>query len=276
MGEDDFDEKILKTAVTRRRVLTALSEAPHHRRELQDEFDISKTTCHRIVRTLDDNGLLRRTEDGYELTEKGDLVESYVNEYFEHVRAAFRLEPFVTAFGETDREFDLEAFVGARITRPAATDPTLPLSREFEIFQAADRFSVVDGNQHIPTLYLEQLYEIGTEQGMTGEHIAPKSVIEKRVTEFPELHKKVPELEATIKYRIVDEPPFGLTLYDNEHVVLRAYDDETGSIALLVDTADEDAADWAADVIDHYREQAESPASFDDLPDWIPDPDLDR
>lgn len=275
MDEDGFDEAILKTAVMRRPVLAALSEAPHHRDELQTELDLSKTTCHRIVRTFDEYGLLDRTERGYELTETGELLERYVDEYYNNVRATFRLDPLVRAFGDATVDLDLEAFVGARITRPAPNDPTRPLDREFEIFQQADRFSVVDGNQHVPTLYLEQLYEIGIERGMVAEHIAPKSVVEKRVGEFPDIHRQVEELEAQLKYRIVDEPPFGLTLYDDDHVVVRAYDDDTGAVAFLVDTDDQNAAEWAADVIDHYRERADPPSSFDDLPDWTPDPEID-
>lgn len=275
MGGGAFDEGILETAVARREALAALADGPRHRRELQEELDVSKTTCHRIVRTFDENGLLRRTDRGYELSEKGYRLETYVNEFYRKVRATFLLDPLVTVFEETDVAFDVEAFADARVTRPDPDDPTLPLSREFELFREADSFSVIDGNQHVPMLYLERLFEIGIERGMRGEHIAPKSVIEKRLSAFPEVHRKHSDAEAKLKYRVCEGPPFGLTLYGREHVVVRAYDDETGSIELLVDTDDRDAVAWAADVVDRYRERADPPAAFDDLPDWTPDADID-
>lgn len=275
MAGGAFDEEILETAITRREILASLADGPRHRRELQAEHDVSKTTCHRIVRTFDDHGLLRRTDRGYELTETGTLLEAYVDEYHRKVRAAFLLDPLLAAFEDAVVEFDVEAFANARITRPDPDDPALPLDREFEVFEGAEQFSVVDGNQHVPLLYLEQLLEIGVERGMSGEHIAPKSVIEKRLSAFPEVHRAHADVEASLKYRVCEEPTFGLTLYDGEHVVVRAYDGDTGSIELMVDTDDPDAVTWAADVVEQYRERAEPPSAFDDLPDWTPDADLD-
>jgi hypothetical protein len=275
MTGDAFDEEILETAVARRPVLSALADGPRHRRELQADLDVSKTTCHRIVSTFDEYGLLRRTDDGYELTAKGKLLETYVDEYYRYVRTTLLLEPLVTAFEGSDAEFDVELFADARITRPDPDDPTLPLNSEFELFRDADRFSIVDGNQHVPMLYLEQLFEIGIEKGMTGEHVAPKSVVEKRVTGFPDVHKRHSEVEGKLKYRLCDDVPFGIALYDGEHVVVRAYDDDTGSIAVMADTGDPEAVAWAEDVLNRYREKAEPPLAFDDLPDWTPDADLD-
>lgn len=270
-----FDEKILKTAVKRRDVLTALAAEPHHRRELQDELDISKTTCHRIVRTFDSNGLLDRTDSGYALTRKGELLEAYVDEYARNVRATFELAPLVAAFEGAPVDFDVELFADATITRPDPTDPSMPLNREVEFFRDADYFSVVDTNQHVPPLYLEQVLEIGIEDGKHAEHIAPKHVIRKRLDEFPDAHKRHSDVGAALKYRVCDEATFGLTLYERDHVVLRAYDAETGSITLLADTDDADAVDWAGNVVEHYRERADPPSAHDDLPDWTPDADLD-
>lgn len=274
MAEGTFDEEILKTAIARREVLTTLADGPYHRRDLEEELDLSKTTCHRIIRTFDENGLIRRTDRGYQLTNKGDLLEAYVDEYYRRVRALFLLEPLVTAFADADVEFDLGAFTNAKITRPNPNDSTLPLNREFELFQEADYFSVIDCNQHVPALYLEQVFEIGIKHGMRGEHIAPKSVIEKRLSEFPEVHQNHTGVDAKLKYRICEEPTFGMTFYDHEHVVLRAYDNDTGSIELMVDTDDEKAVAWADDTLEHYREKADPPSAFDNLPDWTPDADI--
>lgn len=271
MARGTFDEGILKTAVERREALALLAEGPHHRREMQAELEISKTTCHRIVQTLDNNGLLDRTDRGYELSAKGELLESYVDDYYRNVRATFEYDSLVTAFAETDVTFDIEAFHDARITRPEPNDPTLPLDREFDIFREADYFTIVDGNQHVPELYLEQVFEIGLAQGKEAEHIAPLPIVEKRLSQFPAVHKRHSDADATLKYRICSDVPFGLVLYEDEHVVLRTYDDETGSVELMVDTTSEAAVAWARDVIQQYREKADPPSAFDELPDWTPD-----
>lgn len=275
MDGEGFDEEILETAVRRREALALLATGPHHRKELQSELDLSKTTCHRIVRTFDDDGLLERTDRGYELSVKGARLESYVDEYYRNVRTAFLLEPLVAAFDDAEVDFDVDAFGDARITRPDPNDSTQPLNREFELFEEANYFSVVDSNQHVPAPFLERVLEIGVERGMTAEHIAPLSVIEKRLSEFPEVHRRHANVDAELAYRVCEEPTFGLTLYDHEHVVLRAYDDDTGSIELLVDTDDEAAIAWADDLLAYYRGRAAPPSTCDELPEWTPDADVD-
>lgn len=265
-----FDETILKTAVQRRDVLTALARSPRHRRELQEELDISKTTCHRIVRTFDDNGLLDRTDSGYALTRRGELLETYVDEYARNVRATFELAPLVAAFADLPVDFDVELFADAAVTRPDPNDPTIPLNREFDLFRDADYFTVVDTNQHVPPLYLERVLDIAIEDGKRAEHIAPKAVIQKRLDEFPDVHQRHDDVDAELTYRVCDEATFGLTLYEHDHVVLRAYDDDTGSITLLVDTDDPGAVSWAGDVVEHYRGRADPPSTYGDLPDWTP------
>ncbi|WP_049925640.1 transcriptional regulator FilR1 domain-containing protein [Halopiger goleimassiliensis] len=271
MAEGTFEEEILLTAVERRDALALLADGPYHRREIQAELELSKTTCHRIVRTFDDYGLLERTDDGYKLTATGELLASAVDDYVRDVRTTFECGPFVAAFAETDVTFDVDAFRDARITRPEPNDPTLPLDREFDVFREADHFTLVDGNQHVPELYLEQVIEIGLEHGKEAEHIAPLPIVEKRLTQFPEVHKRHSEVDATLQYRICPDVPFGLVLYEDEHVVVRTYDEVTGSIELMADTDADDAVAWARDVIQHYREKADPPSAYDDLPDWTPD-----
>lgn len=275
MESEEFDEEILETAVERRSVLAALADTPHHRKELQEELDISKTTCHRIVRTFDEKGLLRRTDSGYELTRKGELIQEQVARYYRNVRAADTLEPIATAFDRTDVRFDIELFADATITRPDPSDPTRPVTREFELFQEADTFRTVDGNQYIPSLYLEKLFELGIEKGMRGEHITTLEIIKNRIDDHPEVHKKHQDVQAQLRYRIHDDIPFGLVLYDDEHVIVRAYDDETGSVIVMADTDNPDAIGWAETVIEQYREAADPPAAFPELPDWTPDADLE-
>lgn len=277
MAESGFDDELLEIAVGRRPVLAALAESPRHRRELQEKLDISKTTCHRIVRTFDDRGLLERTDKGYTLSKKGELVAQQTDQYHRNIRAACLLEPIAARFEESEVDFDLELFADARVTRPEPDNPTVPINREFQIFRDSETHLKVDYNQYIPPLYIEQLADIIVEQGMQFEHVLPKEMVEQQLSQFPDLHRKQAdgEIEAQVKYRICEDVPFGMVIFDRSHVVLRAYDDETGSVEVMVDTDDPDAVAWAEDVYEHYRERADPPAEVDGLPDWTPDPNLD-
>lgn len=277
MATPGFDEDLLETAVERREALTTLAEAPHHRRELQEALDISKTTCHRIVRTFDNHGLLGRTDSGYTLSTKGELIAEQAGHYVRNMRTACLLEPLAEAVEETEFEFDVELFTDARITHPKPNDPTLPINREFQIFRESETHLQLDYNRHIPRLYVEQLGDIVLEHGMQFEHVLPKALVQDRLDRFEGLHRRQVEgeLDAAVSYRINDEAPFGVTVYDRSHAVLRAYDDDTGSLTVMVDTDDPEAVAWAEAVYEHYRERAKPPEEVENLPDWTPSPDLD-
>lgn len=47
----------LEMAIRRKPALARFAEDPHHPREREEELDVSKATCHRIVRSFDEEGL---------------------------------------------------------------------------------------------------------------------------------------------------------------------------------------------------------------------------
>lgn len=276
MDPEAFDQDVLETAVARKPALAALAEEPHHRRELQEALDLSKTTCHRIVRSFDEKGLLRRTDRGYELTRLGEVVETQVDRFDANVRAAYRLRPLLEAFEPTDVAFDVELFTDATVTRPRPDDPSPPMNRGWERFREAEleTIRIVDGTQFAPPLYERSVIETAIESEVTGEAIIPRSYAEHLVSEYPDLHRAFEGEGARVRYRIHDDIPFGMTLHD-EYMELRAYDDETGSLLLFVDTDDPDALAWGEEVYEHYHEKADPPSAVESLPDWLPDPDVE-
>lgn len=276
MSQAEFDADLLETAVTRKPVLEALAGEPHHRQELQDELDLSKTTCHRIVRSFDDYGLLRRTDRGYALTPLGRRVADAVDRYDETVRAAVSLEPMLGAFADAPVEFPVELFADATVTRPDSDDPSMPVDRACELFFESDSNWVrtLDCSQFIPPVFMAEVFEAGIEEGLEGEFVFPASVARERIERFEEYHRMIPEADAAIRYLIHDGVPFGMSLYEG-HVDVRAYDDETGAPVMLVDTDDSDAVAWAEDVFELYRERAKPPSAVEEIPDWLPEPDVE-
>lgn len=264
-------DEVLQTAVDRRDVLAALAAQPHHRRELQTALDLSKTTCHRIVRSLDEQGLLRRSSDGYELTPLGRTVHEQVDRFEGGVRTATRLEPLLGAFESAPVDLEVDLFVDATVTTPRPDDPSPPVSRFLELFRAAESVRTLDGTSFAPPLYVEEMFETAIETGGGGVAILPKSVVERRFSTHHDLHRRAVEAGVPVPYRIHDAVPFGLTIYDGDHVGLRAYDDETGAVLLFADTDDPLAVDWAEDVFEYYRDRSEPLSAFDGFPDWATD-----
>lgn len=269
MRDAEFDG-VLETVLARKSVFSALSGDVLHRRELEAELDVSTSTCHRIVRSLEGHGVLERTADGCRLTALGRVVAAQTAAFEQNVRTAYRLEPLLGAFERADVDFDVALFADATVTRAEPDDPSPPINRYLELFRRADTIRTVDRTSFVPPLYVEKLFELAVEEQKDGRAIYPKSVVEKRLSKYPDIHRAAARTREPF-YRVCDGVPFGMTLYDGEHVGLRAYDDETGALLLFTDTDDPDAVAWGRDVYDHYHEQSDPLSAVDELPDWTPD-----
>lgn len=274
MDSGEFDKAVLTTAVERKSVLSALANAPHHRKELQEELGLSKTTCHRIVRTFDDRGLLRRTDSGYELTRLGEIVHEQVESFDATVRTAYRLQPLVAAFDDAGVAFDVDLFLDAWITVPEPGDPYPFADRTMDLFRESETLRIIDCNQLVPPLYVEKMLDIAIETGMAGEFVVTEEIALGNMEAFPDRQRQVAEGDAAGEYRVHDDIPFGMAIYD-DHLDLRAYDEETGTPVLYVDTDDPDAIAWARGVYDRYYEEARPATELDGFPDWAPDSGID-
>jgi predicted transcriptional regulator len=74
-GGDGSDDLI--TAVTKRaEFLSAFSSEPIPKRDLGDELRVSRSTVYKAVRELREHDLVKRTDDGLELTLAGRLLET--------------------------------------------------------------------------------------------------------------------------------------------------------------------------------------------------------
>lgn len=263
----EFDD-LLETAVDRRSVLAALADEPHHRRELQERLDLSKTTCHRIVRSFDEKGLVRRTDGGYELTLLGRTVAERVAEFEGDLRTAYRVRPLLDLFESSETAFDPELFADADVNWVVERDESFTIDRGVELVEDRDVVRVLDWTP-VPKLYVEKIFRILAENGTDVESVYPKAEVRTRLETFPDLHEELAESAARPRYWVYDDvPPWGMTIYDDSLVQLRAYDQQSGAYVLDATTDDPGAVDRAMDVFSEYRDRADPLTEVADLPDW--------
>jgi predicted transcriptional regulator len=268
MEAGEFDEELLETAVQRRGAFRTLRNGPHHRRELQRTLDISKTTCHRIVRTFDEEGLINRTADGYVLTELGHIVAREVLEFEEAVETAFLMEPLLELFEADDTQFDRSLITDERVDWAVDRDSAQGLDRGMERVREADTLRVMDWTP-VPELYIERIFEIIAEEGIRAESIYPASRVRSRFEKFPDLHAELRDSDSENKYWIHDGvPTWGMSIYDDALVELRAVEPDTGAPIIEASSQDPPAVEWALSVWEAYREKADPLADRDELPDW--------
>lgn len=264
----EFDEDFLKTAVNRRPVLAALAERPHHRRELQKRFDLSKTTCHRIIRSFDEQDLVQRTESGYDLTLLGRIVAEQVTQFEGNLKTAYRLQPLLELFEVSDDEFEYSVFADADVNWTVERDQSFTIDRGVELVKNSDILRVLDWTP-VPELYIEKIFHIIADNEMKVESIYPKAEVETRLETFPELHEELIEAGANPRYWVYEDvPPWGMTIYGDSLVQLRAYEQQSGAYILDATADTPSAVDWAMNIFAKYRDRATPLTEIDDLPDW--------
>lgn len=270
----ELDDDLLKLAVTRKDALAALSEKPWRRGALQEELDVSKTTCHRILRSFDERGLVRRTEAGYELTLFGHIVAEQTATFEERVARAAEMRQLLELFETSDgavtndggEPFEFDVVTDVEWT--VAADQSFSIDRGIDRVEGVDVLRVLDWTS-VPDLYHEKILRILADNAARVESIYPKSEVKDRLDRFPELHDELLEKGARPRYWVYDDvPTWGMSIYDDALVELRAYDRQSAAYVLDATADDPDAVDWALDVFAEYRDRAVALTEIDDLPDW--------
>lgn len=126
----DTDE-VIDAVSSRASVIECLMDGPKYNRDLRDELDVSRSTAYKAISELEDFGLARRGDDGYELTNLGKILFEQYQQFYSSAEAicdAGRLLaelPF-----KTDLPFEfLEAADVYRATRYAPNRPIHEIER---------------------------------------------------------------------------------------------------------------------------------------------------
>ncbi len=262
------DDGLIDVAVDRSEALAVLAAGPYHRRELEAELGVSKTTCHRIVRAFDEHGLVRRTDDGYALTAFGRVVAHRTTSFEAHLETAARLQPLLDLLDDWAGSFDPSLFADDEADWRVHGEESYSIDQGLELVEGIDILRVLDWTP-VPDLYQEKILRILTENEVDAESIYPAAEVEDRLERFPELHDDFSESGARPRYWVCEDvPPWGLSIYDDSLVELRAYDQQSGAYVMSAVSESDRAVEWGLDVFRDYRERATPVTEIEDLPDW--------
>ncbi|WP_255198495.1 helix-turn-helix transcriptional regulator [Halorarius litoreus] len=249
------DEALPVEAIKRGTVLRVLREGPMDRAGLMAALDVSRTTIHRIVRSLEAQELIRQDGHEFELSAFGRTVADEVATYRRRVLAARRIQPFLETVPEID--IDVGLFETARVTQMQPTNPYGPVARFMQLLTDSGTLYGFDTTTVAP-IYVDEIRAeiVG---GMETDVVYLPAVIEDMVGTYAD------ELEAALDSGLLTLSkhgglPFGLAIFD-DRVGLGGYDDETGMLRVFVDTDDPAARDWALDLYEQYRVEA-TPLEF--------------
>lgn len=246
------DPDVLIDLIRRAPLLDALRDERLDRSELQDRLGVSRATCHRHTRLLEDLGAIERVDGRFRLTPSGELLADALERFHREASSALDIAPVLEAVQEAPVEVAPEAFAGATVTSAERGDPYSPVARFVELIRETGTLRGLDVAVVAP-LYVEEVQQRIVE-GMRTVDVERPEVVENVLADYPE---RCMEACASghLSVMIQEDLPFGLLLFD-DRVVVGVAEPDGGPLRVFVDTDAPAVREWAEAVFDAYRSGA--------------------
>lgn len=252
------DVAYLSRSANRVRILVALADGPHTRRELMHKTGVSRTTLGRILNEFAECGWAERSTDGpYAATTTGEHVAAAFTPLVDAMAAVRSLGEAVAWLPASVHDVGLDAFRDATVRRP---DPNAPLSFAREL---VDR---IEDAESVRTLtYLappghsvaEVLHNRIRDAGVTSEFVLAGGLAG-HLAEDPERRPRWREsIDAgAVVYDYDGYISCNVFVIDGTVLVVNT-SPEDGSPGAFVESDDPRVFEWADDLVTGYREDAE-------------------
>lgn len=246
------DPDLLIDLIRRSPLLEELQQDTLDRDELQGRLDVSRATCHRHTRTLDELGVIERVDGRFQLTEAGRLLTDALTTFKRDARSALQLAPTLDAVGGAPIEIDAEAFAGATVTSAERGDPYSPVARFVALVQETETLRGLDVDAIAP-LYMDEIQRRIVD-GMNTEDITHPGAVKDSLDGYPD---KCMEACASgyLTVRLHDDLPFGLAIFD-DRVGIGVCERDTRNLRVFVDTDSSAVREWAEAVYEVYESEA--------------------
>jgi len=249
---------LTETAVKHRELLSLLeSTGPLTSRTLKEELDCSVATVNRHLGTLREQSLVEKTEMAYTLTELGEAVLQTIETTAQQVSVLEVItdSPFLSNAMDAPVPFDFFWLADSTVIRATASDPYGLYDRYIDVFQDASRLRALRNEGVTPPGVVDAMAPKLVDPAFDAAGIWSRPMAERFIEAHPvvnEIRRENPDLGVYIS----DEPvAIDISLFDTCLVIL-SYDQQTGHPVVYIETEDENAMQWAADVFTYYRERS--------------------
>ncbi|MDZ7689464.1 MAG: hypothetical protein U5J64_12290 [Halobacteriales archaeon] len=235
----------LEAVVKRSEYLEEIIDGKRRRDELGEALDKSGSTVYKQLRDLEEAGVVKRTSDGYTLTELGRAVCLKVDDVARTFESAELFEkvdvpPEILAEGEF--------YPG---DEKAPDEPVLRMEADAE-----DADEVRGLTPVVFDRYVENTHRLVTEEGVEAEFVVERTVVEHVKENRHGYFESAVESDAEF-YVTDEELPYGLILVDEVLSGVVVYG-EKGSTLGYVRFDSPEAHDWFEEVYKKHRHEAET------------------
>ena len=240
--------------------LQALSRRPLDRRELEERIDVSESTSYRITRSLEERGLIEKSDRAYSLTSAGTEILDAVSGFEANVRLAVRLGPVLAVLRDTDTSVDLKAFADATVTTIQGYVHS-PQNRFLELLEETETLRGLAPNDVTP-FYIDDIQQHLVD-GLELKAILRPEFVAQQLAEYPDRAIEVCNSDNVTIY-IHDDLWYSLVLFD-DRIGIGVRDSDTGTLRSFVDTDSPAARAWAKAVYTSYKTEAVRMQRFDPI-----------
>ncbi|WP_435361724.1 helix-turn-helix transcriptional regulator [Haloarchaeobius sp. DFWS5] len=243
-------------------VLSTMDDRPITRTDLEERANVSRVTLGRILADFEDRGWVEETGGGYNRTPTGEMVAGALDELFETIAVARKLDSVVQWLPTEEMPFDLQRLGSADVTLPGPADPAAPTRRAGQ--RLRDTVHVRLLMSVIVAEVVEACWDATVNGNQQFEGVFTPEVAETMVTD-PTMSAQVAEMVQTdqVTIYLTEEPfPFIQGLLDD--IVAFGVTDEENLPRAYFETQDETVRAWVESTYTHYRNRAEevTPESF--------------
>lgn len=248
------DIAFLSRSENRVRILEALTTKAYSRRELGEVTETSRTTLGRILSELEERGWAERTVDGdYVATPQGKHVTAEFTPLIRSMETIQSLGDAVAQIPTDELSIGLHYFSDATVNRPDPNEPLEPgrplatLLRDATIFETLTFLA--------PPLAVGDAMHDGVQAGrLTAKHVFAGGLVEylRDQPEGPPLWYDYLQAGAQV-YHYDGHIPCNLFVVDERIFLLN--DQPEGNV--IIESENETVREWAKDMIETYREDAE-------------------
>lgn len=260
MSHEGLEEKV--SLLRRKHVLDALREERLTRRDIEERFDVARTTAYRTTVALEEHGLVESTASGYRLTPYGVAASAACERYDEILTAGERLQPLLELEDHPLFVSALHLFVDADVYTPDPDDPFWLIEWLMAQLAAADRYRCL-----VTTIGQSRQFEIAVERAQAGvdmEAVFPREGLESLDDEAARGVAESIRLPNSRAF-VIEEVPFSLNTFDDT-VIVAGNEDRTGLPAACAVTDRPETWDWAEATYRRYRRRADPVAPDELLP----------
>ncbi|MDY6776126.1 MAG: hypothetical protein SV253_08675, partial [Halobacteria archaeon] len=172
MSGRDVDIDYLHGLFDSAEILDGIRQGKDQMDDLEDHVDGSRSTLHRKMKFLRNRNLVRRDDDTFGLTPKGEAVLDGLSEFTHHIKTVEELEPFLEHVGETVDE--LSRLSGSTVYTPKDGRPHYPVKL---LIESVEEASYVRGFSPVVTPTYVTVFHRRITQGMRAEIVLENPLV---------------------------------------------------------------------------------------------------